>query len=77
MPTYVDLLKLLETAGEHRTTLVLPHPIEEIFPDKVNELDQPPQPDMPWVSQPKENDLEKILRQKYEDLVTSTFEGRA
>jgi hypothetical protein len=75
MPTYVDLLKLLEATTERHEKLVLPHPLEEIFPDLVpSERHEPP---IPWVELQHKTEIEDLLKKKYEDLVTSTFEGRA
>lgn len=75
MPTYVDLLKLLEEVPEHRTQLVLPHPLEEIFPEKIR-IDTQPGPQVPWV-EPSVDEHRNLLKKTYEDLVTATFEGRA
>lgn len=76
MPTYVDLLKLLEEAPARRAQLVLPHPLEEIFPEKLR-METQPEPHVPWVERPSVNEHQELLKKTYEDLVTATFQGRA
>lgn len=59
MPTYQDLVKSLENELTKRIALVLPHPIEEIFPDKPHDAIAKSQAD--------------ILQKDYESLVVAAF----
>lgn len=62
MPTYLDLLKYLEQEAPKRLVLVLPHPIEEIFPEEKEEPIVPSQQD--------------ILKKNYENLIADAFEEK-
>ena len=63
MKNYTDLIKALEKQEtQTRVTLILPHPIEEIFPEKQR-VD---------VS----SSQEALLKKDYENLVATAFDRR-
>jgi hypothetical protein len=70
MPTYSDLLKLFEEATRDNVTLVLPHPIEEIFPEKVPSARS-------GQAAGGEGTPDELLKKAYEDLVNTTFRKAA
>ena len=59
MPTYQDLVKSLENEPLKRIALVLPHPLEEIFPDRPHDPIAKSQTD--------------LLQKNYESLVAAAF----
>jgi len=71
MPEYIDLLKLFEDATKNQVTLVLPHPLEEIFPEKMAKVVRTSPPQSADATQ------RDLLKKAYEDLVNTTFRRAA
>jgi hypothetical protein len=67
MPEYVDLLKIFEEAARQQEgkqiVLELPRPLEEIFPEIVQDQSALPP-------------LRELLKKEYEHLVTTAFNIR-
>ena len=61
MTTYHELLKILDVEAPKRVTLILPNPIEEIFPEKQKAAVLPSQ--------------EILLKKEYENMVAAAFDG--
>lgn len=59
MSTYQDLVKSLENEPTKRIELVLPYPMEEIFPDTPRDTNAKSQAD--------------LLQKNYESLVAAAF----
>lgn len=60
MPTYLDILKSLESEQRKRVEAVLPQPIEEIFPDLQEN--------------PAEKAHQDLMKRDYQSLVEATLE---
>lgn len=64
MVNYPELVRILEESEEPKTEVVLPRPIEEIFPEKVP------------VPQEAEDHRVKLMKEDYETLVSTSFQGK-
>lgn len=63
MADYPDLLKIFEEVEQRKTDVVLPRPLEEIFPEQATTAPDDAHRD--------------LMKKDYEDLVSSAFQSKS